>query len=68
MTAKTLIRVWRVSLPDGTDSSIWGMIYAHTFQPIFTNYLGSLVMAVVYVLIWLGIMSLFYRKRIFFKI
>ena len=68
LMTSTLIEVFRFTLPDGTKASLWSIIFTRFFQPILGGHLGSLMFAVVYVSIWLGIMSLFYRKKIFIKI
>ena len=43
-------------------------IYQHLFVPWAGNLNGSLAYAVCYVLLWLGLMTPLYRKRIFIKI
>jgi predicted acyltransferase len=68
LMTSTLIGVFRFTLPDGTKASVWRIIFSGFFQPVFGGYFGSLIFAVVYVSIWLGIMSILYRKTIFIKI
>jgi predicted acyltransferase len=43
-------------------------IYAHVFVPVLGNLNGSLGYAIAYVLPWLGIMTIFYKKQVFIKI
>jgi len=45
---------------------VW--VYQHLFVPWAGNLNGSLAYAVCYVLLWLGLMTPFYRKKIFIKI
>lgn len=68
LMTSTLIEVFRFTLPDGTKASVWRIIFSSFFQPVFGGHLGSLMFAVVYVSLWLGIMSIFYRKKVFIKI
>jgi predicted acyltransferase len=42
--------------------------YRHAFVPWAGQLNGSLAYAVTYVLIWLGLMSLLYRRRVFIKL
>jgi predicted acyltransferase len=42
--------------------------YKHWLQPAFGDNLGSLAYAVATVLLWLGVMWVFYRKKIFIKV
>ena len=68
LMTSTFTEVFRFTLPDGTKASMWRIIFSGFFKPVFGSYLGSLMLAVVYVAIWLGIMNIFYRKKIFIKI
>jgi predicted acyltransferase len=59
----------RITLPSGGGSmDVKSFLYDYVFQPPFGNYLGSLAFAVGYVLLWLGVMSVFYKKKIFIKV
>jgi len=60
--------LWKVPLRDGTRISLQGYIFSNVFQPVFGNWYGSLMFAITYVLLWLGILTIFYKKRIFIKI
>jgi len=44
------------------------VIYRSIYLPLFGTYNGSLAYAVTFLLLWLGIMSIFYYKKIFIKI
>ncbi len=48
--------------------SLYSWIYQNIFVPIASNMNGSLLFAITYVLFWLGIMTIFYKKKIFVKI
>ena len=52
----------------GNSKSLGGAIYNSLFTPFFSPYVASLLWALVYVLFWLAIMWLFYRKKIFIRI
>ncbi len=52
----------------GNVKSLSGVIYDSLFTPFFSPYVASLAWALVYVLFWLAIMWLFYRKKIFIRI
>ncbi len=67
LMAKTFYK-WTFTLDDGTVTSVTGFLYGSILQPLFGNWLGSLLHPVLYILIWWGILSWFYRKRIFIKI
>ncbi len=64
-----LIRFERM-LPDGTTGvvSLKGLIFENLFASWLNDINASLLYALVYTAIWLGVMSVFYRKRIFLKI
>ena len=53
---------------DGRPVALGVWIYQHLFVPWAGNLNGSLAYAICYVLLWLGLMTPLYRKRIFIKI
>ncbi|MGB9773561.1 MAG: acyltransferase family protein [Bacteroidota bacterium] len=55
-----LIKIGQVSLKS--------FLYTNMFAPWAGNLNGSLFYAIAYVLLWLGVMAVFYKKRIFIKI
>jgi predicted acyltransferase len=65
MLSKAMGRI-RVGGEGGT--SLWGWIYRHGFQPWAGDLNGSLAFALSYVLFWLALMWVLYRRRIFIKI
>jgi predicted acyltransferase len=47
------------------DQRIYGWLYAHFFQPVFGNYLGSFIQALAYtMLIWLFAWELYKRNKV----
>lgn len=48
--------------------SLKGAIYNAVFAPLADSYNASLLFAIVYVLVWYGVMYGFYRKKIFIKV
>lgn len=52
--------------PEQVRLKAW--IYQTWFQPAFGSYMGSLAFAITYILFWLGIMTILYRRRIFIKL
>jgi predicted acyltransferase len=61
----SLIRFTRA---DGSQSDILGLVYEKLFASWAAPINASLMYAVCFVLVWLGLMSLLYRKRIFIKV
>jgi predicted acyltransferase len=49
-------------------TSLYSWIYGTLFEPWAGGYNGSLFFALAYVLFWLGVIFVFYRKKIFIKI
>jgi predicted acyltransferase len=62
---------WSLSQPDGSRVALKTWLYVHGYEP-WGQWLGpasaSLLYAVTYVLLWLGLMWILYRKRIFINI
>jgi predicted acyltransferase len=52
----------------GEKIALLAWVYQHVFVPWAGNLNGSLAYAVCYVLLWLALMSPFYRKKIFIRI
>ncbi len=67
LTTSTLIGLIRFTTADG-PMSLWSTIYQNIHQPIFGDTLGSLMFAVIYVLLWLSILSILYKKKVFVRI
>jgi len=66
LVVKLLLRV-KVS-SGGEQLGVLAYIYQHFFVPWAGEMNGSLAYAVTYVLIWVVLMAIFYRKKIFIKI
>ena len=58
----------RFTRPDGSEIDLLGLIYEKLFASWASPVNASLAFAVCTVLLWLGVMSLLYRKRIFIKV
>ena len=56
----------RIGGADGT--SLYGWIYQNLFRSWAGDFNGSLAFAMTYVLFWLALMWVLYRRRIFIKI
>jgi len=67
LMAKAMI-LWRVAKPDGTKVALRRYIFENYFLRLASPINASLLYAVAYVLFWLVITAIFYRKRIFIKI
>ena len=65
MVTKTMVRV-RVRGDGGT--SLYGWIYENVFRSWAGDYNGSLSFAVSYVILWLALMWILHRRRIYIKI
>lgn len=57
-----------IPAPFGTGGSLKGMIYQELLLPLASPINASLMFAIGYVLFWLWVMAIFYRKKIFIKI
>ncbi|MBS1809487.1 MAG: DUF5009 domain-containing protein [Acidobacteria bacterium] len=53
---------------DGTPGTLKGWIYEHFFTSWLSPINASLGFALGYVLLWLGLMTILYRRRIFIKV
>lgn len=65
LVAKLLVMI---PAPLGTAETIKGMVYNDLLLPLVDPINASLLFALGYVLIWLWVMAVFYRKKIFIKI
>ncbi len=64
-----LVTIGRTSVAGGAaEMSLKDYIYSAVFSPLVSSYNASLLFAAVYVLFWLGIMYIFYKRGIFIKI
>lgn len=60
--------IYKVTRADGTAISINGYIYQSFFAPLASPANASLLFALSYVLFWLAVMWILYRRKIFIKI
>lgn len=63
----TNLGYWRFNL-GGRETSLGGYFYNDWFLPLASPINASLMYALAYVLLWLGIMWIFYHKKIFIKV
>lgn len=63
-----LITLWKFARPDGKSITFKGWFYDNFFLSWASPINASLAFAIFYVLLWLGVMAIFYRKRIFIKV
>jgi predicted acyltransferase len=63
-----LMSVIKIPSPDGSRTSLEGWIFDHLFLPYASPVNASLAYAIAFVLFWLFLMWLLYRKRIYIKV
>ena len=63
-----LLSLIKVSTPDGSQIPLQSWIYRNVFLSWLPPYRASLVYAIVFILVWLGLMWILYRRRIFIKV
>jgi predicted acyltransferase len=63
-----LMEVIKIPEPDGAKTSLEGWIFHHFFLPYSSPVNASLAYAIAFVLFWLFLMWLLYRKRIYIKV
>jgi predicted acyltransferase len=67
--AARLMSLWKLPRVDGRAGNLQTYIYEHLFAPwVTTPAAGSLLYALCYVLIWLGLMAILYRRKIYIKV
>lgn len=68
LLARALVYAWKVEGPLGKPITAKQWIYEHTFGARGSNELASLLYALAYLLLWLGVMAIFDRKKIYLKV
>lgn len=58
----------KVSVSDGTRISLHSWLYRHLFASWLPPYRASLAFAIAFILLWLGLMWILYKRKIFIKI
>jgi predicted acyltransferase len=66
--AAQLMGLWKLPRVDGRMGNLQSYIYEHLFAPWASPANSSLMYALLYVLIWLGLMGILYRRRIYLKV
>jgi predicted acyltransferase len=67
LLTKILI-LWKITNGDGSTVTAWKYLYDHLFASWAAPVNASLLFAITYVLLWLALMGLLYRKRIYIKV
>lgn len=67
LTAKSLYLI-KVTMANGESISLKNYIFSNIFLPIASPINASLMFAISYILIWLFVIWLLYRKQIFIKV
>ncbi len=60
--------LWQVARRDGSLISARGYVFENLFAPNFSPAAASLAFSLAYVLVWLALMWVLYRRRIFIKV
>jgi predicted acyltransferase len=63
-----LLGLITVTGPDGSKIALQTWIYQHLFASWASEVNASLAFAIVFVLVWLGLMWILYRRKIFIKV
>lgn len=67
--AARMLNLWKMPRLDGRPGNLQTYIYEHLFGSWITAPVaGSFLYALLYLLIWLGLMAILYRRRIFIKV
>ena len=63
-----LLSVIKLTQPDGKKVGLQTYVFEHLFAPWASPVNASLAYAICFVLLWLGLMALLYRRKIFIKV
>jgi predicted acyltransferase len=63
-----LLGLIKVPIGDGTKISLHGWIFQNIFLSWLPPYRASLAFAICFILVWLGLMWILYRRKIFIKV
>jgi predicted acyltransferase len=66
--AARILNLWKTTRIDGRPGNSQTYIYEHLFASWAAPANGSLLYALLYLLIWLGLMAILYQRRIFIKV
>lgn len=67
LLAKILLLI-RWTAPSGETVNLQAWLFRHSFGAWLPDYVASFAWASTYLLIWLGLMTVLYRRRIFIKV
>ncbi len=63
-----LMSLWKIPQADGSPGNLQSFIYEHFFASWLAPINASLAFAIAYIFLWLGLMAILYRKKIFIKV
>lgn len=63
-----LLSLWKMPRMDGTPGNLQVFFYEHLFASWAAPINASLFYAITFVLLWLGLMAILYRRKIFIKV
>jgi predicted acyltransferase len=63
-----LMGLWKIPRADGRAGNLQVFIYEHFFASWASPLNASLFYAIAYIFLWLGLMAILYRKKIFIKV
>ena len=63
-----LFTLWKMPRADGTPGNLQVFIHEHLFASWAAPLNASLFYAITFVLLWLGLMAILYRRKIFIKV
>lgn len=66
--AARLMSLWHLPRANGSPGNLQSYLFDHLFASWASPINASLCYAIVFVLVWLGLMSLLYRRKIFIKV
>ncbi len=68
LLARAMVYWWKIPQQDGSAISLKTFLYRTLFESWMSPINASLFYALTYVLIWFGLMTILYKKKIFIKI
>jgi len=68
LLAKAMVYWWKIPQQDGSVISLKTFLYRTLFESWMSPINASLFYALTYILIWFGLMTILYKKKIFIKI
>ena len=64
-----IMRVWlKLPQPNGTTIPLKTFIYQTVFAPLGSQEFSSMLYGITYMVVWIGLMFILYKKKIFIKV